>query len=149
MLIWATRKHEAPTIAAFVSSHDASHAEGRAQYSAFALGALSRGFTPLFEWCEAKHSPGVVQHAQDSLTLLAMRHMVSGRYLGRDQLVREPQHSVFQSPPRSPFRRHSQMPTVVLTSVPAMPLHNRRGASPSQCYSARYSTPGKASKRRC
>ena len=78
-------KHEAPTIAAFVSSHDASHAEGRAQYSAFALGALSRGFTPLFEWCEAKHSPGVVQHAQDSLTLLAMRHMVSGRYLGRDQ----------------------------------------------------------------
>lgn len=89
VLIWATRKHEAPTIAAFVSSHDASHAEGRAQYSAFALGALSRGFTPLFEWCEAKHSPGVVQHAQDSLTLLAMRHMVSGRYLGRDQLVRE------------------------------------------------------------
>ena len=32
VLIWATRKHEAPTIAAFVSSHDASHAEGRAQY---------------------------------------------------------------------------------------------------------------------
>ena len=81
LLIWATRKHASAAISDFVARTAPQHS-----YGPFALRWLHARWTPLFEWCEARRTAGVVVHAADSLTLLAMRHIESGAYMSRPEL---------------------------------------------------------------
>ena len=84
-LLWVTRVHPSHEVAQFVASRSACSS---ARYAAFAHEWIGRGYTPLFEWCEAARAAGVVQHAKDSLMLLALRHNISGEYLAVDGLKR-------------------------------------------------------------
>jgi len=54
-------------------------------YTAFCTEAIAAGFTPMFEWC----SPSgriVLEYKQESLHLLALRHMITGRYVPFDEM---------------------------------------------------------------
>ena len=48
---------------------------------------LDRGVTPIFEWLDA-NNPIVVTYEGDDLVLLAMRDMVTGAYIDRDEVMR-------------------------------------------------------------
>ena len=51
------------------------------EYDNYARKLLSEGYTPIFEWCSPQNKI-VLNHKEDNLILLAVRHMVSGRYVG-------------------------------------------------------------------
>merc|ERR1719271_851915 len=69
-----------PLFESFVARASLGYADG---YAAFALEMMRRGMTPLFEWCDSRRAAGVLSHASDSLTLLAIRDNRTGAYLGR------------------------------------------------------------------
>lgn len=48
-------------------------------YDAFCLEWIAAGYTPIFEWC-SRRTPVLLDYAQDSLTLVSLRHMRSGAY---------------------------------------------------------------------
>ena len=82
VLRWATRSQLSGPIEAFATAHS-----GGSRFTELCTKWLQEGWTPLFEWCEATRTPGVVQHSRDSLTLIAVRHMIRGNYLGPDELA--------------------------------------------------------------
>lgn len=77
---WATRKQLAPEIKAHVTWK-------QPQFEALARTCSRLQLTPLCEWCSSKHRAGVIAHAASSLTLLALRHNVTGSYLPRSFLT--------------------------------------------------------------
>ena len=79
-LRWATRSQLSDPIAAFAAARSKGYVE-------LCTAWIADGWTPLFEWCEATRTPGVVQHPRDSLTLIAMRHSIRGNYLGSEALA--------------------------------------------------------------
>lgn len=50
------------------------------QYNEFASWAMRNGLTPIFEWCSPNNRI-VIKYDQESLTLLALRDNVTGKYL--------------------------------------------------------------------
>jgi RNA ligase len=50
------------------------------RYNAFMKWAMDNDLTPLFEWCSRKNRI-VIDYPEDSLTLLAVRHNITGEYL--------------------------------------------------------------------
>ena len=80
VLVWALRRVQSADIESFVAR------ERGADFAAFAREWLANDWTPLFEWCEAKKAVGVITHECDSLTLLAMRHTITGEYMPRGEL---------------------------------------------------------------
>lgn len=54
-------------------------------YQDFCHEAVDRGFTPIFEYTSPNNRI-VLRYEEDTLTLLAMRHMVSGDFIGRETL---------------------------------------------------------------
>ena len=57
--------------------------EERPNYRQFAKFVISRGYTPIFEWCSRKQRI-VLDYKEDQLILTAMRDMTTGRYMSRD-----------------------------------------------------------------
>lgn len=55
------------------------------QYEALARDCISRSMTPVFEWCSRKQRI-VIDHPQDRLVLIAIRHNWSGEYVKYDEL---------------------------------------------------------------
>jgi len=47
---------------------------------------VRRGQTPIFEWCEAGHTPGVIRHQESRLVLIAVRDMASGEFWADERL---------------------------------------------------------------
>ncbi|KAK3259837.1 hypothetical protein CYMTET_31191 [Cymbomonas tetramitiformis] len=82
---WATRRCLSPAVEEFARRGGGGGGTG---YDALAEEWLARGWTPLFEWCEAAHPAGVVRHAANSLTLLAIRNNRTGAYLPRKEVLR-------------------------------------------------------------
>eukprot|EP00306_Pavlova_sp_CCMP459_P012950 CAMPEP_0185188564 /NCGR_PEP_ID=MMETSP1140-20130426/5483_1 /TAXON_ID=298111 /ORGANISM="Pavlova sp., Strain CCMP459" /LENGTH=691 /DNA_ID=CAMNT_0027755073 /DNA_START=369 /DNA_END=2441 /DNA_ORIENTATION=- len=91
VVVWATRCHLSPSVAAHVRSTLRATADatggsggggagGGIDYAGFARAMMDRGVTPLFEWCSSGHAPGVVRHMKDHLVLLALRDMRTGQY---------------------------------------------------------------------
>lgn len=73
-----------------VESYIEKHAE-TIPYTAFCTESIQHGFTPIFEWC----SPSgriVLEYKQESLNLLALRHMITGRYVPFDEMKALAQH---------------------------------------------------------
>lgn len=62
--------------------------EAHPEYLAFAEDQIRYGYTPIFEWCSNKQRI-VIDHAQDSLVLLAIRDNVSGEYICRADVENE------------------------------------------------------------
>eukprot|EP00755_Sulcionema_specki_P014358 Sspe_Gene.9230::Locus_3104_Transcript_2_2_Confidence_0.667_Length_5966::g.9230::m.9230 len=56
-----------------------------APYTDYVRGWLSRGFTPLFEWCEPGKPVGVIEHSVPSLVLTGIRHNITGDYVPREE----------------------------------------------------------------
>jgi RNA ligase len=61
----------------FVSQHP--------EYQWLARKCIRAGVTPIFEWCSRKQRI-VIDHPEDRLVLLAIRHNVSGRYFSRAEM---------------------------------------------------------------
>ena len=49
------------------------------KYQNFAEWCIKNTLTPIFEWCSQKQKI-VIDYPEDSLTLLAVRHNISGEY---------------------------------------------------------------------
>ena len=81
--IWGTKMGEtdvAKPVEAFV--------EANPNYRMFMKQMLNRGMTPIFEWCSRKQRI-VLDYKEDQLILTAVRNMVTGEYMSRDQMERE------------------------------------------------------------
>jgi RNA ligase len=63
---------------AFVAEHPAIYD--------FCVATMSRGWTPIFEWCSRKQKI-VVDHPVDRLVLIAVRNTVTGEYLTHVQMM--------------------------------------------------------------
>jgi RNA ligase len=50
------------------------------KYLSFASWCIDNSMTPIFEWCSRKQKI-VIDYPEDSLTLLAVRHNITGEYL--------------------------------------------------------------------
>ena len=57
--------------------------EANSNYRQFAEFVISRGYTPIFEWCSRKQRI-VLDYNEDQLILTAMRDITTGRYMSRD-----------------------------------------------------------------
>jgi RNA ligase len=68
-----------------VSHQFETYAVLRKNYMDMAADCLSKGFTPIFEWCSNKQRI-VLNYPQDELILLAIRDMRTGKYLSRFEL---------------------------------------------------------------
>jgi len=55
----------------------------RSHYRIFAKFLISRGYTPIFEWCSRKQRI-VLDYKEDQLILTAIRSLYDGRYVSRD-----------------------------------------------------------------
>lgn len=80
-MIWGTKMGAtdvAKPVEAFVEEHP--------NYRQFAKFVISRGYTPIFEWCSRKQRI-VLDYAEDQLILTAMRDMTTGRYVSRDIMI--------------------------------------------------------------
>lgn len=55
------------------------------EYHEYALMNRGWGWTPIFEWCSNKQRI-VIDHKEDTLILLAVRHNVTGEYCDREEL---------------------------------------------------------------
>lgn len=75
-LRWAGKAALLPSVETFVSE----------SVSNIATDLVSKGETPLFEWCEAGPPVGVMGHQHHSLTLLAVRHNVTGEFWSDQKL---------------------------------------------------------------
>lgn len=53
------------------------------EYRIFARFTISRGYTPIFEWCSRKQRI-VLDYKEDQLILTAIRDLTTGRYMSRD-----------------------------------------------------------------
>ncbi len=98
-MIWGTKMGAtdvAKPVEAFVNK--------RRQYIEFADALLTRGFTPIFEWCSRKQRI-VLDYAEDQLILTAVRNMVSGEYVAFENL------KDFIDPKMIPVVRHFQPET--------------------------------------
>ena len=60
--------------------------EARSHYRIFAKFLISRGYTPIFEWCSRKQRI-VLDYQEDQLILTAIRSLYDGRYVSRDLMV--------------------------------------------------------------
>lgn len=77
-MIWGTKMGAtdvAKPVEKFVEAHP--------NYRQFAKFVISRGYTPIFEWCSRKQRI-VLDYKEDQLILTAMRDLTTGRYLSRD-----------------------------------------------------------------
>ena len=80
-MIWGTKMGAtdvAKPVEEFVKAH--SH------YRIFAKFLISRGYTPIFEWCSRKQRI-VLDYKEDQLILTAIRSLYDGRYVSRDLMV--------------------------------------------------------------
>jgi RNA ligase len=80
-MIWGTKMGAtdvAKPVEAFVEAHS--------EYRIYAKFMLSRGYTPIFEWCSRKQRI-VLDYSEDQLILTAVRDLVSGRYVSRDLMM--------------------------------------------------------------
>jgi RNA ligase len=80
-MIWGTKMGAtdvAKPVEAFVEEHS--------EYRIYAKFMLSRGYTPIFEWCSRKQRI-VLDYSEDQLILTAVRDLVSGRYMSRDLMI--------------------------------------------------------------
>ena len=80
-MIWGTKMGAtdvAKPVEAFVEAHS--------EYRIYAKFMLSRGYTPIFEWCSRKQRI-VLDYNEDQLILTAVRDLVSGRYMSRDLMM--------------------------------------------------------------
>ena len=80
-MIWGTKMGAtdvAKPVEAFVEKHP--------NYRQFAKFVISRGYTPIFEWCSRKQRI-VLDYKEDQLILTAMRDITSGRYMSRDLMI--------------------------------------------------------------
>jgi RNA ligase len=80
-MIWGT-KMGATDVAKPVEKFIEAHSE----YRIYAKFMLSRGYTPIFEWCSRKQRI-VLDYSEDQLILTAIRDVVSGRYMSRDLMI--------------------------------------------------------------
>ena len=80
-MIWGT-KMGATDVAKPVEEFVAEHLN----YRQFAKFVISRGYTPIFEWCSRKQRI-VLDYKEDQLILTAMRDMTTGRYMSRDLMI--------------------------------------------------------------
>jgi RNA ligase len=80
-MIWGT-KMGATDVAKPVEKFIEAHSE----YRIYAKFMLSRGYTPIFEWCSRKQRI-VLDYSEDQLILTAVRDVVSGRYMSRDLMI--------------------------------------------------------------
>jgi T4 RnlA family RNA ligase len=60
--------------------------EVNSHYRIFAKFLISRGYTPIFEWCSRKQRI-VLDYQEDQLILTAIRSLYDGRYVSRDLMV--------------------------------------------------------------
>jgi RNA ligase len=77
-MIWGTKMGAtdvARPVEAFVEAHP--------EYRIFAKFMISRGYTPIFEWCSRKQRI-VLDYQEDQLILTAIRSLYDGRYVSRD-----------------------------------------------------------------
>ena len=77
-MIWGTKMGAtdvAKPVEAFV--------EANSHYRQFAKFTISRGYTPIFEWCSRKQRI-VLDYKEDQLILTAIRDLTTGRYMSRD-----------------------------------------------------------------
>lgn len=100
-LHWATRRALCPEVAEFVvafRSQGAASSElsptgagvsprPRPDYEVLCTSWLKRGWTPLFEWCDARRAAGAIRHLTSSLVLLTLRNNESGAYLSHAQVA--------------------------------------------------------------
>ena len=80
-MIWGTKMGAtdvAKPVEEFVEQH--------MNYRQFAKFVISRGYTPIFEWCSRKQRI-VLDYKEDQLILTAMRDMTTGRYMSRDLMI--------------------------------------------------------------
>jgi RNA ligase len=80
-MIWGTKMGAtdvAKPVEGFVEAH--------ANYRQFAKFVISRGYTPIFEWCSRKQRI-VLDYKEDQLILTAMRDMTTGRYMSFDLMT--------------------------------------------------------------
>lgn len=69
----------------------------------FVGGCVTKNLTPLFEYCQTDKYVGIIQHTKNSLTLLAVRHNVTGEYMDLESLntngidvVAKCEHNIFE-----------------------------------------------------
>jgi len=74
-ILWASRKTAVPELQAWLTQ------EEQAPVNPWVESLLQQDITPLFEWCTPRQDVGVLHYEQPSLTLLALRHNVTGEYL--------------------------------------------------------------------
>jgi RNA ligase len=77
-MVWGTKMGAtdvAKPVEEFVEAHP--------NYRQFAKFVISRGYTPIFEWCSRKQRI-VLDYKEDRLILTAMRDITTGRYMSRD-----------------------------------------------------------------
>jgi RNA ligase len=77
-MVWGTKMGAtdvAKPVEEFVEAHP--------NYRQFAKFVISRGYTPIFEWCSRKQRI-VLDYKEDQLILTAMRDITTGRYMSRD-----------------------------------------------------------------
>jgi hypothetical protein len=48
---------------------------------------IHANLTPLYEYCECDHLVGIIQHTQNSLTLLSIRNNISGEYFTYNDMI--------------------------------------------------------------
>lgn len=80
-MIWGTKMGAtdvAKPVEEFVEAHP--------NYRQFAKFVISRGYTPIFEWCSRKQRI-VLDYKEDQLILTAIRDMTTGRYMSRDIMI--------------------------------------------------------------
>ena len=53
----------------------------------FVEGCVTKNLTPLFEYCQKDKYVGIIEHERNSLTLLAVRHNVTGEYMNLENLA--------------------------------------------------------------
>ena len=53
----------------------------------FVEGCVTKNLTPLFEYCQKDKYVGIIEHSQNDLTLLAVRHNITGEYMNLESLV--------------------------------------------------------------
>lgn len=95
---WATRKALQSDLKDFCEKNS-KHSD----YIELARYCIEKNQTPLFEWCVAGKSVGVIKHEETSLILLAIRDMVTGEYAIRSEV--EAIARQFQVPCVQPFNK--------------------------------------------
>eukprot|EP01087_Luapelamoeba_hula_P003417 TRINITY_DN13217_c0_g1_i1.p1 TRINITY_DN13217_c0_g1~~TRINITY_DN13217_c0_g1_i1.p1 ORF type:complete len:434 (+),score=87.23 TRINITY_DN13217_c0_g1_i1:14-1315(+) len=88
-LIFATKKGPSP-----VGNDAEAHCQkllldkssGNIDYFSFLNTYLDLGYTATFEWC-SRASPIILDYPQDKLTLIALRHIVTGAYMKHEEMA--------------------------------------------------------------